>query len=74
MGEMSVMGKEGDTKVIWDPDNEDEVATAERSYNDLIKKGFKAFSVKSRGQKGEQMDEWDPDEGKIIMVPRMAGG
>ena len=74
MGEMSVMGKEGDTKVIWDPDNEDEVATAERSYNDLIKKRFKAFSVKARGQKGEQMDEWDPDEGKIIMVPRMAGG
>ncbi len=74
MGEMSVMGKEGDTKVIWDPDNEDEVATAERSYNDLIKKGFKAFSVKARGQKGEQMDEWYPDEGKIIMVPRMAGG
>lgn len=68
------MGKEGDTKVIWSAENEDEVAQAKKTFTDLLKKGFLAFSVKKDGDKGEQVKEFDPAAEKLILVPRMAGG
>ena len=74
MGEMSVLGADGDTKIIWDPDNEDEVENAEEQFDRLRDKGFSAFSVEKRGKKGKQIREFDPDAGKIIMVPGAAGG
>ena len=72
--EMSIMGKEGDTKVIWNPENEDEVEAAEAQFDALIAKGFSAFSVGKRGKKDERIEEFDPEAGKIILVPQIRGG
>ena len=74
MGTMHVLDRKGDTKVIWDPKNEDEVEAAEAQFDTLIDRGFLAFSVKKDGKKGKQIDEFDPKAGKIIMVPKIAGG
>lgn len=74
VGEMAVMGKEGDTKLIWDSDEDAEVENARRSFNDLKKKGFAAFSVNKKGEQGSQIHEFDPKAEKIIMVPAMQGG
>ena len=75
MGEMRILDTSGDTKVIWDPDNEDEVDAAEAQFNSLKKKGFTAFEVGKRGKKSdERVDEFNPDLGKLIMVPAMRGG
>ena len=71
---MKIMGVEGDTKLIWDPDNKDEVASAQKTFDDLKGKHFTAFSVKANGKAGEVLEKFDPKEEKIIMVPRMAGG
>ena len=72
--EMAVIDTTGDTKIIWDPDNDDEVANAKRTFADLKGKGFTPYSVKRNGRKDKILDEFDPDEAKIIMVPRMVGG
>ncbi len=75
MGEMRILGVEGDTKVIWDPKNEDEVDAAEAQFNLLTKKGFSAFEVGVGGRKtSKKINEFDPDLGKLIMVPRAVGG
>lgn len=75
MGEMRVMGQPGDTRVMWNPDNTDEVKAAKRQWDDLVgKKRFRGFRVKSDGEKGEQVTEFDPDAAKLIIVPPMAGG
>lgn len=74
MGELRVMQQKGDIKTIWDPENQDEVATAEKQFNDLIDKKFLAFNVKKTGKKGEKITEFDPDAGKIIMTPPIVGG
>lgn len=72
---MEVMDGSGDTKSIWDPTNKDEVEAAKAQYDSLTKKGYRAFQVTGKGgEKGEQMDEWDPKAGRMIMVPPMAGG
>lgn len=73
--EMAIMGQSGDTKLIWDKDNEIEVANAKRSFDDLRSKGFLAFKVIGKsGEKGEQITEFDPNSERLILVPPMRGG
>ena len=75
MGEMRIMGSKGDTKVIWDPEHEDEVEAAEAQFNSLQKKGFTAYEVGRKGAKtNRKVEEFDPDLGKLIMVPKVTGG
>lgn len=76
MHSFEVMGKEGDTKSIWDKNNPDEVEAAKRQFNHLVvEKKFAAFYVHGKeGDKGEQMRTFDPKAERIIFVPPMAGG
>lgn len=76
MGAMAVMGKEGDTKYIWDRTKPDEVEVARSTFNTFVKtKKYLAFKVNAKGDKtGEQVKEFDPDEERYIFVPPMVGG
>lgn len=75
MGEMRILGKRGDTRVIWNTANDDEVKAAERQFKDLVKKkGFVAFRVLKDGSQGERVRDFDPQAGKLIIIPPMAGG
>jgi len=72
--EMRIMGTLGDTKVIWDTENEDEVEAAEDQFDALKEKGFKAYAVKKDGKPGKEIKKFDSEAGMIIMVPKIAGG
>lgn len=72
--EMRIISGEGDTKVIWDPGNTDEVCAAKAQFDSLIEKKFSAFEVKKSGDPGKQIKKFKPKAGKIIMVPPIAGG
>jgi len=74
MGELRIMGTEGDTKVIWDADNKDEVEAAKDQYKSLTSKKFTAYKVKKDGSKGAKISSFDPEAEKIIMVPPIVGG
>lgn len=75
MGEMSVMGQKGDTKIMWNPDNEDETRAAKQTWDELVgKKRFLGFRVQRDGEAGEQVREFDPQAAKLIIAPPMAGG
>jgi hypothetical protein len=66
----------GDTKVMWDPGNADEVAAAKAAFDAAKKKKMLAYAVDpdTGGQTGEVIREFDPARGKIIMVRQTAGG
>ena len=75
MHELAVMDPTGDTKTIWDPNNEDEVAEAKGTFDRLKAKGFAAFRVTGpKGEQGEILREFDPKAGRMIMIPALAGG
>jgi len=74
MGEMRILDGSGDTKVVFDPENEDEVEAAEAQFDSLIEKGFTAYSVKKDGSQGKIMKKFNPKAGKIIMIPQLEGG
>lgn len=72
--ELCVLDRTGDTKIIWDSTKKDEVSNAKRTFDDLKKKGYMAYSVKKNGEKGELLQEFDEEAEKIILAPRMVGG
>ncbi|MHA1621623.1 MAG: hypothetical protein ACTSVO_05715 [Candidatus Heimdallarchaeaceae archaeon] len=74
MGELAIIDKTGDTKVMWDKNNDDEVEAAEDQFDNLIDKGFTAYKVKKDGEKGGKIKKFDAKAGKIIMVPKIVGG
>ena len=72
---MAVMDETGDTKILWSRDNEDEVAVARKTFDEMKKKGFTAFRVTGKdGVAGEQMREFDPAAERIIFTKPHAGG
>lgn len=75
MAVMEIMDRTGDTKIIWSKDNPDEVENARKTFDELRKKKFIAYSVKGKnGEKGEIIREFDPDAERLILAPPMAGG
>jgi hypothetical protein len=75
MGEMRIMDKDaGDLKVVWNPNNQAEVDAAKTQFESLIKKGFKAYSVKKGGDKGAEVKSFDPDMEMIILSPAPKAG
>lgn len=76
MSMLCVMDRQaGDTRVMWDPDNADEVEAARAAFDKLRgEKKFVAYKVAEPGDKGEVIREFDPQAGKIILAPPMVGG
>lgn len=74
MGEMRYLSDKGDTRILWDSDNRDEVKNAEKTFNDLIKKGFKAFRTKKDGSKGDKITRFDKYAERLILIPAIVGG
>lgn len=74
-GEMAIMGREGDTKIMWDKSKKTEVDIARATFEKFRKDGYLAFSVTGKdGAKGEQITAFSADEERIIFVPPMVGG
>ena len=74
MHELCELNNSGDTKTLWNPDNETECDIAEHAFNEFKRKGFSIFRVDSEGGKGTRMTEFDPAAAKMIAVPKIVGG
>ena len=74
VGEMNVIDSTGDTKIIWDSTKPDEVEVARDTFKKLKGKGYLAYRVKAKGDKGEIVSEFDPDAERLILAPAVAGG
>lgn len=74
MGELAILDTGGDTKLIWDAGNLDEVANARSTFDRLREKGFLAYKVIGDGSKGEVLQRFDAAAERIILSPAMRGG
>ena len=66
--------KEGDVKLQWDPDDKDEVAATELTFEKLKKKGYQFFKMNFGGKKGEKIAKFDKDIESILGIPHTVGG
>lgn len=72
--ELHVLDESGDTKLIWDPERPDEVANARETFTKMKAKGYLAYSVDRKGEKGTVLREFDPTADKLILAPQTVGG
>lgn len=72
--ELIVLDHTGDTKIVWDSDRPVEVEEARATFDRLRKKGYMAYKVDKKGEKGEVIREFDPDAEKLILAPQTVGG
>jgi hypothetical protein len=74
--ELVITDATGDTRIMWDPRNKDEVATAEAAFDAAKAKGMLSYSVDAEtGERtGEVIQKFDKKLGKIIMVRQTRGG
>jgi len=74
LNRMDVQDLSGHTSIKWNPDEDDEVEVARAAFDELRRKGYRAFLVGRFGRQGERMDTFDPEAAEIMMVPQQKGG
>lgn len=74
-GLMSTLDRSGDTRVMWDRKNKEEVEAARRQFDDLTKQGYMAYRAEGKeGTQGEQIRSFDKNAERIILVKQLVGG
>jgi hypothetical protein len=73
---LSIPDATGDTRIMWDPSDSDEVDAARAAFNTAKAKGMLAYTVDPDDptKHGEVIRKFDATRGKIIMAKQTAGG
>lgn len=76
MAWMSIPDRTGDTRIMWDPTNKDEVDAAKAAYDTAKSKGMLSYLVSTAdpSKPGEVVHSFPKKAGKLIMVRQTAGG
>jgi len=74
-GELAIMDRTGDTKILWNRHDPNDVAVARAAFREARSKGFLIYRAEGKdGHQGEQINEFDPDAERLIAIPPMVGG
>lgn len=73
-GLLKILGDNGDERITWDKENGRQAIEAKDKFEEYLKKGWKAYSVDSKGKKKRQIEEFDIDAEEILMIPPTAAG
>lgn len=73
-GLFRILSQNGDDHVVWDRRDPAQVREAFAKFNELVKKGYTAYSTTSDGKKGHKIDTFDPGLEEIILVPSTMPG
>jgi hypothetical protein len=71
---LKILDVTGDTRITWDKENGKEAKEAKAKFEELLGKGWKAYSVDSKGNKNRKIEEFDVDAQEILMIPPTAKG
>lgn len=69
---MQIIDETGDTKLRWDSSNATEVENAQRTFEEMTRRGFLAYKTKG----GEQtlVRDFDPEAEKMLLTPPVVAG
>jgi hypothetical protein len=71
---MKVLSSNGDDRITWDKENGPEAKEAKAKFEELIEKGYTAFSVDTQGKKNNIIEEFDIDAEEILLIPATSKG
>ena len=67
-----ILDDSGDTRLVWDRRNLDEVSDARAKFGEYLKQGYKAYVSRSDGTKGRRVETFDAMMEEIIMLDKKA--
>lgn len=71
---MKILTPNGDDRLTWDKNNGRQAKEAKVKFEELLSKGYKAYSVDDKGNKKRRIQEFDIDAEEILMVPKTVKG
>lgn len=71
---LCVLDKTGDTRLVWDPNDERDVTEARKAFEEAKRQGKTIYRVGDDAHPAAVMHEFDAKAGKFIAVMRMKGG
>ena len=71
---MKILCEKGDERVVWDANNGHQAKQAKDRFIELLKKGYSAYSVDTKGKKSRRIEEFDVEAEEILMIPPTAKG
>jgi hypothetical protein len=74
MGVQIVMDRTGDTRHEFDKTDAEALARAERRFQELTGKGFRAVALGKDGSPGALMRNFDPNVEQSLFIPQLQGG
>ena len=73
VGLFRILSESGDDLITWDRREPSQVREAYAKYNDLIKKGYRAYATNSAGKRSHRIDTFDPSLEEIILPNTIPG-
>ncbi len=74
MGVQIVMDSGGDTRHEFDVSDLASIALAEKRFQELTGKGFRAVALGKEGASGELIGTFDPNVEQMLFIPQLKGG
>ena len=74
VGELRILGPNGDTTVRWNPAQGEEVEEVRRRFDEIIGQGYLVFQLDSDTREGEQVKTFDPEARELRAFRPMVGG
>jgi hypothetical protein len=74
MNEFKVLDPNGHTRTTWDTSSPEEVDAARRIYEDLVKRGYRAFRMEGGAGEGVPKNAFDPKDRETLLVPPIRAG
>lgn len=74
MNEFKVLDPNGHTRTTWDAASPEEIENARRIYDELVRRGYRAFRMQEGGGDGVPTKGFDPREKETLLVPPIRAG
>jgi hypothetical protein len=74
MNEFKVLDPNGHTRTSWDTGNPEEMERARRIFNDLMKRGYRAFRMDGGAGESVPKSAFDPKDKETLFVPPIRAG
>ena len=71
---LCILDETGDSRFQWDKNDPEQVAKAQAKFDEMKKKGYLAYSVNKKGDRGDVINTFDPNAERIIMHSQLVGG
>ena len=69
-----IMDHSGDSRMVFNVDNETEAKAAEEQFKELTEDGYRPVVPGENGRPGTIVKELDPTAKETLFIPRLQGG